>query len=283
LYEEKAGADSRKKELLREKEEVSHQLAQWREKYGSHDELIEKLGDLQYTRRKLQAELDDLPSLPEGYVSAEDFIRHVEELEETQAQLGEELSDLHQKRARLEGRAPDSSSEELEGEIAEAESVFERVKQEAEVLLRVREESLRLVDSLDGETYSRLEDSFVRRLSQISGQRFRGVLMEQDMPERFITEEDRRLPFELLSHGTKGTAALAWRFALCEHFLGDAPGTIVLDDPLVDMDPKRRASAAAGIEEFAENHQVLLLTCHPTHADIMNSPRVHTLSWIVGS
>ncbi|MFO7848346.1 MAG: AAA family ATPase, partial [Spirochaetia bacterium] len=61
VYEEKVGQEWSKKEVLREKERVEQQIARWTEKYGSHEEVIEKLGDLQYTRRRLQAEIDELP------------------------------------------------------------------------------------------------------------------------------------------------------------------------------------------------------------------------------
>ena len=36
---------------------------------------------------------------------------------------------------------------------------------------------------------------------------------------------------------------------------------------MVDMDPDRRELASKAIEEFAKEQQVLVMTCHPEHAE----------------
>jgi uncharacterized protein YhaN len=33
------------------------------------------------------------------------------------------------------------------------------------------------------------------------------------------------------------------------------------------MDPERRSLAMAALKDFAAHHQVILLTCHPGHAE----------------
>jgi uncharacterized protein YhaN len=42
-------------------------------------------------------------------------------------------------------------------------------------------------------------------------------------------------------------------------------GVLTLDDPFVDMDQNRREAALDALEQFAERHQVLMMTCHPEH------------------
>lgn len=269
IYEELAGAKSHRDALDREKGEKEKQLDTWKEKFESHDKVIEQLGDRQYAHRKLKKEIDELPELPEGFDSSEEFVEYVDQLDKDMRALKDEESEKKLKREELRRREPDMSSEELERQQEEAEADFERVHQEGEVLARVREEAIHLMDSLDEQTYKGLETSFVRWLGMMSGERFKKVKLEQDLPERFLTSDDRELPFPLLSHGTKGTVALAWRFALCEHFLPDAQGVVVLDDPLVDMDPERRKAAVKGIQSFAERYQVVVMTCHPEHAEMM--------------
>jgi uncharacterized protein YhaN len=49
------------------------------------------------------------------------------------------------------------------------------------------------------------------------------------------------------------------------------PGFFLLDDPFTDMDSTRRAAAIQAIGTFAENHQVLFFTCHPEHAEELQS------------
>ncbi|MCB0784886.1 MAG: hypothetical protein KDC02_11835, partial [Flavobacteriales bacterium] len=51
-----------------------------------------------------------------------------------------------------------------------------------------------------------------------------------------------------------------------ELYLKDDDGFLLLDDPFTDMDPARRTAAAGALAAFAQERQVLLLTCHPGHA-----------------
>jgi len=47
-----------------------------------------------------------------------------------------------------------------------------------------------------------------------------------------------------------------------------------MDDPLVDLDPDRQSKAADAIKDFAENKQLILLTCHPTHAKMLGGNQI---------
>ena len=55
---------------------------------------------------------------------------------------------------------------------------------------------------------------------------------------------------------------------MADYFLQNQPGFIVLDDPLTDMDLERQKNAAACLETYGEQKQVLLFTCHAAHADL---------------
>jgi exonuclease SbcC len=77
------------------------------------------------------------------------------------------------------------------------------------------------------------------------------------------------LPYPLLSAGTRDIFALALRLAMAEYFLGDREGFLVLDDPLVELDPQRQRLTAKVLERFADTHQLLVFTCQPAHADLL--------------
>ena len=66
---------------------------------------------------------------------------------------------------------------------------------------------------------------------------------------------------------TKDTVALAWRFALREKFLTGSTGFLILDDPMVDIDPDRRKAVIKTINRFAEAYQMIVMTCQPEHAE----------------
>lgn len=108
--------------------------------------------------------------------------------------------------------------------------------------------------------------------------RFYTVDMDSDMPPAFKTQEASLLIYNLLSHGTKDTVALAWRFALCEKFLDKGTGFIILDDPMVDIDPERRQGVAKAIKEFSKDYQIILMSCHPDHAEELGDDTLVTLA-----
>jgi len=54
-----------------------------------------------------------------------------------------------------------------------------------------------------------------------------------------------------------------------EMFFSFLDGFVILDDPLVDLDPVRQQATAAVIKSFSEDKQVIVLTCHPAHADLL--------------
>ena len=181
------------------------------------------------------------------------------------AALNQQLHDNKVKRATLEGSAPDTSGEELALKVKDLENRFARIKKEGEAIARVRDKATSLMDSLDAKTYLGLQDSFTQWLSDMSDGRFSGIEHDNELPEAFMSNGDGALTFSHLSHGTRDMVSLAWKFAATKHFLCERQGFIILDDPLVDMDPQRRALASRAIEKFSKECQVLLFTCHPEH------------------
>jgi exonuclease SbcC len=73
----------------------------------------------------------------------------------------------------------------------------------------------------------------------------------------------------MLSKGTIDVLALAVRLGMAEHYLDGGGGFVLLDDPLVNLDPARRAAAADCLREFARERQTIILTCHPSHASLL--------------
>ncbi|MDR8389508.1 AAA family ATPase [Aliifodinibius sp. S!AR15-10] len=261
-------------QLKKETEEAESKIEEWTEKYGSSDEVILELAEVSKLIKDLESDLDDLPSLPEGYESSGEFIKEVEQLGNDIQQLKEQIFEKKQERTQLEAEAPDTSSEELQKLREEAEAEFERINNRAETLAWVREKSLELIESMDSDTYKGLETSFVKWLELMVGDRFSTVDMESDMPTAFKTKEATSLTYNLLSHGTKDTVALAWRFALCEKFLEEGTSFIILDDPMVDIDPERRKEVVKAINQFSEQYQTIVMTCHPNHKEELNGQEV---------
>ncbi len=70
----------------------------------------------------------------------------------------------------------------------------------------------------------------------------------------------------ILSFGTYDSVALALRFALYDNLFADKPGFIILDDCLVNLDPKRTEKAIELIKNFQDKYQIIFSTCDPETA-----------------
>ena len=103
----------------------------------------------------------------------------------------------------------------------------------------------------------------------------RYVRVEQDeeagLASLVVVQADgRRLPPEVLSTGTQQQLYLAIRLALAAEFAArTGPLPLIMDDCLVNFDPRRAAAVAALLAEHAAPGQCLLFTCHPQTAELM--------------
>ena len=64
--------------------------------------------------------------------------------------------------------------------------------------------------------------------------------MLESIPTEFRRKDGAEIPFEWLSAGTKDAFALALRLSMAKHFLGGSRGFLLIDDPMVAMDPARQ-------------------------------------------
>ncbi len=70
-----------------------------------------------------------------------------------------------------------------------------------------------------------------------------------------------------LSAGERSVAALCLRMALADSlYEGKEQPPLILDDPLVHLDPDNLERAAALLRDVAKRRQILCLTCHPSRA-----------------
>lgn|GEM_PF-1335644 len=84
-----------------------------------------------------------------------------------------------------------------------------------------------------------------------------------------ITRDGRRKQPEELSRGTAEQLYLAIRFGYISNFTVNGEKLpVIMDDILVNFDPRRARQTAKTIAKLSETHQVLFFTCHPETVDI---------------
>ncbi|MDO9107819.1 MAG: AAA family ATPase [Coriobacteriia bacterium] len=115
----------------------------------------------------------------------------------------------------------------------------------------------------------------VRRASElfesITEGRYVSVSVPSDGGEFIVFDPDSRpRPSSELSTGTAQQLYLALRIALIETLDEVGPGLpVLMDDVLVNFDPERKRGAAKAIRHLAAHRQVVLFTCHPETARLM--------------
>jgi uncharacterized protein YhaN len=93
---------------------------------------------------------------------------------------------------------------------------------------------------------------------------------------RVVSPSGTQIDAAELSRGSVEQLYLCLRIGLAETFAERAePLPLVLDDVLVNFDPERAEHTAEVLAEIAENHQVLLFTCHPHLAELVGQVAPH--------
>lgn len=225
----------------------------------------------------LEAKLQALPALPEQAGSAEDFLPRFRRAQLEDGTLGDEIRALAVELAELKAKMPEQSAEDLERARLEAESSFQRELAHALALLRVKE-AIEAVDAQGADLYVGFRTEFEKQVSRLSGGKYQRAAMAEALPEEFQRRDGTPVKFSWLSAGTKDAFALALRLAMARYFLGgNANGFLLIDDPLVNMDPERQKIAAEMLRDFARERQVVVFTCHPSHAELLGGTQVRLL------
>jgi len=268
LEENKVSLQTLKYELAQEEK----RLKEWQEEYKSVDDVMEETVALRQKVKDLEEKLNKLAPLPREYDSIEQFFAHLKELRSENEATKQQIESLKTELITIKGKMPDESTEEVEEALVEAENKFNRLNKKGRAVNLIWEEFQALKEELDARTYDPLAESFARYLSSCTGNNYNLAELDGPVPDRIVAANNQQeaLPVHLLSAGTTSGAALALRLAMAEYLLQGLDGFLVMDDPLVNLDPERRRSAAGAIRQFAEKKQMIVATCDPDTAALLD-------------
>jgi DNA repair protein SbcC/Rad50 len=244
------------------------------ERYDDKRTLLLNLAKEAQNQEEIQKQIDQLAPVPEDVDDIEAFAATFNETKTSLDEKRDERNTLLLERKDFEKTEPEFSAEELQIRSVESETQYERVLRTGESIGQIYDLTSQLAEEMDTNTYQGLEDNLSRYVSIITNKRYSKVDMDQSMPQGFIRNDGEVLPYHLLSAGTRDVLALSLRLSMAHYFLQESEGVLVLDDPFVDLDPKRQEMGAEVIKEFASDKQVILFTCHPSHADILGGNRI---------
>jgi uncharacterized protein YhaN len=145
-------------------------------------------------------------------------------------------------------------------ELQQKEAELEARKTEYVHWKNIYDVFLRLKEKTAGNPIEDIEEKFREYLELVS----EGGLKLNSIDEQLsvkLASGNHELTYDILSDGTKDTIGLAFRLAMLEHLYPEGDGLAVFDDPFTDMDPRRVEEACKLVQKFAENNQVIFITC----------------------
>jgi len=230
------------------------------------ESLIEERKTASRHRRDAEEALKD----PEMRKAAEVTPIRYQELKQHIIRLEEKLAEKEQEQIKYQMRRDDATYtienvHRLEEQEASTERSLAHLKEWLDVYQLTRD----VMEQAKEQTMRSARDELEPRIGvyfrRITQGRYTQVEADDDLNLRVFSQKkgDWVTPDSgELSRGTVDQLYLAARLALLDLLYRDAKPPLLLDDPFVKFDPDRRRQAMVLCKEIAQEHQVLLFTCH---------------------
>ncbi len=250
----------------KEIDDIKAKIERWEKEYGSEDKIISIIAANLNVIAELDKQLNNLKPLPEGFENEDEFIKHYEKLEKDFNDKKGELENLRTRKETLEeSNKFENDTKELSELIEETKLKFDNVKKKGKRYLIIQKELNKILDQIDKNSFDPLKKEISGMLSELTMGKYPDILLKDILPSA-IKSTHQKFPIELLSAGTKDILALSVRLAMAKFYLKEKDGFILMDDPLINLDEKRKLQAVKVINKVAEDKQVIIFTCHRNHA-----------------
>ncbi len=175
---------------------------------------------------------------------------------EGESELAEKMTGLETERQRL----ADAYKEWMTGKIALKILTEVREKYEKEKQPVIIQNSGRYFKKITGERYERIHVALEKREITVFDSREASKTIDQ------------------LSRATREQLLVSLRLGFIEEYETNAePLPVVVDDILVNFDPKRARKTADILQEFGENRQVIIFSCHPSTKEYFKKSHVNLI------
>ncbi len=240
----------------------------YREKYENIEIIKASIEGKKNEKAADQKTLDSLDEVPERFRGIDDPDQYDTGLKGKVDDYEELLNSQRSKLSEAERHLGEKSSEEYSEELQAEETKFEELKAEYEHWHKINEVFCRLKAQLMGNPVEDIEVKFRDYLEAITDGNLKLDSMDEQMYVK-LASGSHALTYDILSDGTKDTVSLAFRLAMLEHLFPEGNGLAVFDDPFTDMDEKRTKQACKLISKFAENNQVIFVTCDSKYKNLL--------------
>ncbi|MBI3989818.1 MAG: AAA family ATPase [candidate division NC10 bacterium] len=192
-------------------------------------------------------------------------------LDEARKRIQEDLDANRDQMIRLQTLLDQAGAQGLYSQRAEKEEALalararhvevDRRARAVKVLFRLLEERRKVVTAA---LTKPIEERVAELFARVTGREGREAIFDEHLTLSSVRVDGaEEQPVDALSTGAKEQLFLITRLALGQYLAGTERMLFVLDDALVNTDPRRQERFLALLEEAAERLQIMLLTCHP--------------------
>jgi energy-coupling factor transporter ATP-binding protein EcfA2 len=237
--------------------------------YETLDKVDELRIDCIQKERAANNKLSELPPLDDTF-NIDEFRSNYLEVKNRLEKNEEILKELELGRANLDGGQPEVLASELQDEIELLQRQKDQKIEEAKAIRKVLIKLNEILGRNPANPYQVYEQNLSQYLNTLSGGKYI-VTESSNITPNIIKNAttNLELPVDLLSQGTSGVLGLSLRLAMADYYLEGQNGFLAFDDPMVDFDENRQGLAAQCFQGYAENKQVLIFTCHQSHANML--------------
>lgn len=230
--------------LSRSIEQQNRELAKYRDTFAAIPDIPQEYGQIVHPEEELAARKKEIAYL------AKESEEKKKALLSKQAMLGQYLH----------------TAEELQELMEAKHAQWEQEKEELKHWRHIQAVFRQLAEDFDHAPVQDIADRFRKNLEALAGSSVSVAALDPQFTA-LLYSKDRKMSFDILSEGTKGTVALAFRLAVIGHLFPKGGGLVVFDDPFTDMDKERRIAACRLVQEFAKENQVIFATCDEQYAE----------------
>lgn len=238
------------------------------EKYGTQDKLSTLIAEKSAAIAEKRLKLEGIDAVPEEFSTVSDPDAYAQRLRGEINSIDDGLTDLSQNYAEACRKLGEKSAEDYAGDYELAKAEFESEKATCLRWKHIRSVFLEKKDAAKGNPVADIEENFRSGLHAMSGGKLQLGAMKESLASS-VNSANHALSFGILSEGTKDTVSLAFRLAVLKHLYPDGGCVAVFDDPFTDMDPVRTRQACALLQSFAEDNQVIFVTCDDKYTDML--------------
>ena len=251
---------------------ITGELGNYEKLYGNPETLKSKIDETETELEEIAKEIKQFDQIPEDYKKIKDYDAYDENLKTKISLQDEKVIEFSNLLRDAENALGDRTAEEYSEELLEREEEFIRVKSDYQHWKHIQS-VFNQVKNSGNQLTEKIAEKFQEYLSVITDD---GIHLEK-LDDKFntnIVSGNSALTYNILSEGTKDTIYLAFRLAMLEYLFPEGKGLAVFDDPFSDMDEKRTKQACQLINKYAENNQVIFVTCDSKYRDMLDGKMI---------